>query len=207
MSGRDRVKGRGCVHGTMTDAAELTVRPLTAERWPDLEALFGPQGAFMGCWCAYWRLRHADFGETTAAEHKALLCDRARSDRPPGLLGYRDDEPVAWVSVEPRERFVAFEHARVYTAVDDTPVWTVTCFYLDEAVRGQGLTAALLEAVKAHVAAHGGVAVEGYPEADADLSATGTPDYMGLVGAFERAGFEEIARLSNGRPVYRATLG
>lgn len=184
----------------------LAVHPLTADRWPDLETLFGPQGAFMGCWCAYWRLRHKEFGETSAAEHKAVLRERACSSSPPGLLGYLDGEPVAWVSVEPRERFAAFEHARVYTAVDDTPVWTVTCFFLREDVRGRRLTAALLEAVKAHVGDSGGVAVEGYPEEDVDLSATGTPGYMGLVSAFEGAGFEEIARLSNGRPVYRAVL-
>lgn len=188
------------------DAPDLTVHPLTADRWADLEQLFGPQGAFMGCWCAYWRLRHRDFGETTAAEHRAVLHDRACSEQPPGLLGYLDGEPVAWVSVEPRDRFAAFEHARVYTAVDDTPVWTVTCFYLRADVRGRGVTARLLEAVKAHVEACGGIAVEGYPEDDVDLSATGTPGYMGLVPAFERAGFEEIARLSNGRPVYRARV-
>ena len=192
--------------GPMTDAADLTIEPLTEDRWPDLEALFGPQGAFMGCWCAYWRLRHKDFGETSAAEHKAVLHERACSDLPPGLLGYRDGEAVAWVSVEPRERFEALQHARVYRPVDDVPVWTVTCFFLDEAVRGEGLTAALLEGVKAHVAANGGTAVEGYPEDDVDLAATGTPGYMGLVGAFERAGFEEVDRLSNGRPVYRATV-
>lgn len=188
------------------DAADLAVHPLTAERWPDLETLFGRHGAFLGCWCAYWRLRHKDFGETSAAEHKAVLHQRASSGSPPGLLGYLDDEPVGWVSVEPRERFAAFEHARVYTAVDDTPVWTVTCFYVREDVRGRGLTGRLLEAVKAHVHEHGGIAVEGYPEEPAELADTGTPGYMGLIPAFERAGFEPIAELSNGRPVYRAVL-
>lgn len=190
----------------MTTDEDLTVSPLTEDRWPDLEALFGPPGAFMGCWCAYWRLRHKDFGETTADDHRELLYNRACSRSPPGLLGYLDGEPVAWVSVEPRERFAAFEHARVYTAVDDTPVWTVTCFFLRDDVRGTGLTTRLLRAVKDHVRANGGTAVEGYPEDPDDLAESGTPGFMGLVPAFEHAGFAEIARLSNGRPVYRAIL-
>lgn len=187
-------------------ASELDVQPVTADRWPDLETLFGPHGAFMGCWCAYWRLRHRDFDETTAAEHRSVLRERACSGPPPGLLGYRDGEPVAWVSVEPRERFAAFEHARVYTAVDDVPVWTVTCFYLREDVRGIGLTTQLLRAVTEHVRRNGGTAVEGYPEDPDDLAASGTPGYMGLVPAFEAAGFEPIDRLSNGRAVYRALI-
>lgn len=190
----------------VTATSDLDVRPLTDDRWPDLEALFGPQGAFSGCWCAYWRLRHKDFGETTADDHRALLYERACSEPPPGLLAYRDGEPIAWVSVAPRERFAAFEYARVYTAVDDTPVWTVSCFYLREDVRGTGLTTRLLGAVKDHVRASGGTAVEGYPENPNDLAGGGTPGYMGLVPAFERAGFEAVARLSNGRPVYRARL-
>lgn len=183
------------------------IHPATPDRWADLESLFGPGGAFGGCWCAYWRLRHSEFRDTSASEHRDCLRDRVESGNPPGLLAYRDGEPVAWVSVEPRDRFSAFEYARVYKPVDDTPVWTVTCFYLHEDVRGKGLTTHLLEAVKAHVATSGGQAVEGYPEDPDELSDSGTPGYMGLVPAFEHAGFSEIARLSNGRPVYRAEVG
>jgi hypothetical protein len=198
----------------MTPSADLpapegyAIHPVTPERWDDLEELFGPQGAFMGCWCAYWRLRHKEFGETSAEEHKCVIRERVESDRPPGLLAYRDGDPVAWVSVEPRERFEAFEYARVYKPIDDTPVWTVTCFYLAEETRGEGLTGPLLEAVKVHVAESGGPAVEGYPEdpEDVDFGSTGTPGYMGLVPTFEAAGFHEVGRLSNGRYVYRADV-
>ena len=193
--------------GDLPAPSGFEIHPVTPDRWEDFEALLGPHGAYMGCWCAYWRLRHKDFGETSASEHKEVLEDRvAACDPPPGLLAYRDGEPVGWVSVEPRDNFEAFEHARVYTPIDDTPVWTVTCFYLHEDVRGRGLTTALLEAVKAHVRARGGVAVEGYPEDPAELASSGTPGYMGLTPAFDHAGFQEVARLSNGRPVYRAEL-
>lgn len=185
----------------------FSVHPVTPDRWDDLERLFGPDGAFQGCWCAYWRLRHSEFGDTSAEEHRDCLRERVASGEPPGLLAYRDGEPVAWVSVEPREHFAAFEYARVYTAVDDVPVWTVTCFYLREDVRGQGLTTHLLRAVTAHVRERGGTAVEGYPQDPDEIESDWTPGYMGLVPAFEHAGFREIARLSNGRPVYRAEVG
>lgn len=185
---------------------DFEVHPVTSDRWSDLETLFGPQGAFMGCWCAYWRLRHTDFQSSSSVEHKALLKERVESEHPPGLIAYTAGEPVAWVSVEPRDRFAAFEHARVYQPVDDTPVWVVSCFYLREDVRGTGLTTQLLDAVKEHVNRSGGQAVEGYPEDPTDLADSGTPGFMGLAPAFDHAGFEEIARLSNGRPVYRADL-
>lgn len=86
---------------------------MTPDRRDDLEHLFGPQGASMGRWCAYWRLRHRAFAETTAEQHRCLLRARVESVTPPRLLAYRGDEPVTWVSVEPRERFEACGHARV----------------------------------------------------------------------------------------------
>ncbi len=35
---------------------DLAISPVTAERWPALEALFGRAGASNGCWCMYWRI-------------------------------------------------------------------------------------------------------------------------------------------------------
>ncbi len=36
--------------------AGFDVVPLTPERWPDLEDLFGPKGACYGCWCNHFRM-------------------------------------------------------------------------------------------------------------------------------------------------------
>jgi hypothetical protein len=38
---------------------DVECHPVTPERWPDLETLFGPRGATGGCWCMYWRLPRA----------------------------------------------------------------------------------------------------------------------------------------------------
>jgi len=34
---------------------ELEFRPVTLKQWPDLQELFGPNGADSGCWCMWWR--------------------------------------------------------------------------------------------------------------------------------------------------------
>jgi hypothetical protein len=41
--------------------AALRFYPLTAERWEDLEELFGERGASGGCWCMWWRLKRSEF--------------------------------------------------------------------------------------------------------------------------------------------------
>jgi len=42
-------------------STRLRFEPLTPERWPDLEQLFGKNGACGGCWCMWWRLPSSQF--------------------------------------------------------------------------------------------------------------------------------------------------
>jgi hypothetical protein len=39
----------------------LEFHPVTSNRWPDFEALFGENGACGGCWCMLWRLTRKEF--------------------------------------------------------------------------------------------------------------------------------------------------
>jgi hypothetical protein len=40
---------------------ELQLQPVTPERWEDLQRLFGKHGAYGGCWCMWWRIKHTRF--------------------------------------------------------------------------------------------------------------------------------------------------
>jgi hypothetical protein len=67
---------------------KLSFHPLTAERWPDLEKLFGERGACGGCWCMAWRLPRAEWEAGRGEPHKrALAGGRRRLARRAGLLG------------------------------------------------------------------------------------------------------------------------
>ncbi len=168
------------------------VHPASPERWADLQRLFGTRGAHGGCWCAYWRLTMKGFDATGSQEHKAVLEDRVAAGREPGLIGYQDGEPVAWVSVEPRSAFAGLEASRVLKAHDDEPVWSITCFVVRADHRGEGWSARMLEAAKEHARTHGATILEGYPQDASDLEFTGYQGYMGTLGTFQRAGFEAV---------------
>ncbi|MES3002585.1 MAG: GNAT family N-acetyltransferase, partial [Pseudomonadota bacterium] len=77
----------------------LTVRPLTPDRWPDLEAVFMARGCSVarGCWCMYYRVSGKGPltrpGGTQAARSKAALKLLAANDPLPGLIGYRGKTP------------------------------------------------------------------------------------------------------------------
>lgn len=190
----------------MTDTpAVLSIHPLTPERWADLETLFGPRGAYAGCWCMWWRLPRAEFTHLQGAGNRAALKALVDSGAATGLLAYLDGLPVGWIAVAPREDYASLERSRTLKRVDDQPVWSITCFYIHRKVRRRGLTAALIEAACSHAARQGARIIEAYP-VETGENAPPVSTYMGKITTFLRAGFVEVARFSPRRPILRKTL-
>lgn len=191
----------------MIDAVE----PLTPARWKDLEDLFGPSGACMGCWCMYWRLPRKEWDAARGAEAKALLKARVKRGPPPGVLAYARGEPVGWLQIGPRADVPQWNRARRVSApIPDAPdtddsVWAASCFFVRRGWRGKGVSAALLEGGVAFARKHGARIVEACPHDGAGrLDAASL--YVGAAGVFARAGFKEIARRKSNRPLMRRVL-
>jgi len=186
---------------------ELQFHPVTPDRWPDLERLFGPRGASSGCWCMWWRLARAEFDRQTADGHRMGLKGLVDAGRPPGILAYAGDEPVAWVSLGPREEYAALERSRLLKRVDDQPVWSIVCFFVAKPYRRQGLMVELLRGATAYAASQGAKILEGYPVDPADERVSGgSTGYVGLASAFRKAGFVAVAQPSPQRSVMRCYL-
>ncbi len=189
-----------------TSPTSWEFHPLTPDRWQDFEALFGPRGACGGCWCMWWRLSRAEFDRQKGEGNRLAMKAVVESGQVPGILAYAEGKPVGWCSVAPREQFDALARSRVLRPVDDAPVWSVVCFFVDKAYRRRGLTVALLRAAVDYAAAHGAVIVEGYPTEPKKPDAPAPFLYMGTVSAFLQAGFKEVARGSPSRPIMRYVI-
>jgi len=189
---------------------KLTTRPLTPERWPDLEAVFNAKGCSVarGCWCMYYRVSGSEWeapanGSTRAQAHRAAF--RAVVDsaaEPPGLIGYHGKVPVGWVAFGPREDYPKLQRSPVMKPVDDRPVWSVTCFVVPSIYRGQGVASALLAAAVAYAGRRGVQLLEGYPVDKAERSSDDSM-WFGSKSMFDAAGFEEVARRKPTRPIVR----
>lgn len=190
----------------MTSTQLLSFHPLTPDLWTDFELLFGPRGACGGCWCMFWKLRGKAFDENTGEPTRQMQKSIVDSGTVPGLLAFDNDDPVGWIAVEPRSAYPKLAHSRILKPVDDADVWSVTCFFVTKQARRQGLTVELLNAAVEYVREQGGKIVEGYPvEAKKDMPAPFI--YTGTAAAFQKAGFVEVARRSDTRPIMRYTIG
>jgi len=172
----------------------VEVRPLTAETWDALAALFREGGDPRWCWCQHWRLRSKDMAAAKVPQLRERLHDQARSSEPPGLVAFDGDRAVGWVSLGPRTDFERIVRSRVIPTIDSRPVWSIVCFAVSSTARGQGVARALLEAAIGYAGSRGADAVEAYPVAIEDGEAI-HPDaaFTGTLPMFERAGFTVVA--------------
>ncbi len=181
----------------------LEFRPLTSERWKDFEYLFGTNGACGNCWCMFWKMKGKEFDEKRkTGETKTAIKNLVKKNTIPGLIAYIEGIPVGWMALEPRENYPRLANSRVLKLVDNKPVWSITCFFINKKFRRQGITIKLLNEAKKFVKQNGGKIVEGYPV----KTDKGEPDpfvYTGLYPAFIKAKFKEAARRSERRPVMR----
>ncbi len=181
----------------------ITCHPLTAERFADLERLFGPHGAQGGCWCMWWRQTTRELGENKGERNRAAFKAIVGAGEEPGLLAYLGGEPISWCAVAPRAAYPRLARSRTLKPVDDQPVWSITCFYVARAHRRRGVTVALLSAAVDFVRERGGRILEGYPIVPAKERYPDAFAYTGLLSAFESVGFREVARPSPTRAIVR----
>ena len=181
----------------------LDFQPLTADCWPDFEALFGEHGAYGGCWCMWWRLTRREFEAQQGEDNRQAMKAIVESGEVPGILAYHEGQPVGWCSVAPREQFGSMERSRVLKRLDNTPVWSIVCFFVAKGYRGQGVAESLIRAAVDYVGSQGGKVVEAYPTVPKTDKLPPVSSFMGIPVMFERAGFVECARPSKSRAIMR----
>ena len=184
----------------------VEIHPLTAERWEDLVTLFGPKGAQEGCWCMYFRQTAREWKENKGGNNRRMMEVKVMAGEEPGLIAYVDGQPAGWISLGPREEFVRFERSKVMRPVDDTPVWSIVCFFVARDHRMSGLSVKLLRAAVDFAREKEATVLEGYPTEPKDSKAVDLFVYTGLRSAFDQVGFTEVARRSEKRPIMRLEL-
>ena len=189
-------------------ASSIEIVPLTRDRWADVTTLFDEGGDPRTCSCMFWRVRSKDWSFANASEARegfhALV--EAERDPAPGLIAYADGRPVGWVSVAPREDYQRLTNSRVRRPIDDRPVWSIVCFVVSRAARGQGLTNRLLDAAMDYAMERGAPALEAYPVDVGDSRVPAALGYTGLLSTFLSAGFEVVHQIDSPQATVRRVI-
>ena len=187
----------------------ITVRPLTTQRWDDVETIFGARGCSLArrCWCMFYRVEsRSGFAMLSNAKRTRSDLKRLAAGRtPPGLIGYQGKTPVGWISLGPREDYRKLATSRVMKAIDDARVWSIICFVVPGEYRRQGVAKGLLDGAIQYARRRGVKILEAYP---VDKRGEQSDDslWFGPLSLFRKAGFREVARHKPTRPIVRLAL-
>ena len=132
-------------------------------------------------------------------DRKPLMKSRIMDGTTVGLIGYLEGEPVAWVSIAPRDTYRDFGGPE---AKKGEKIWSLACMYIHRKLRGDGRGIELIEAARAYAKKRGGTVLEAYPVDPKSQSYR----FMGFVPAFERLGFKNIGKAGSRRHVMRLGL-
>jgi GNAT superfamily N-acetyltransferase len=186
----------------------ITVHPASADRWEDLAEVMGTRGDPSRCWCQFFRLRGADLRKASVSDRRAMLHDQVSGSPPPGVIAYRDEVPAGWCAVAPKASYDRLLASPIADAsLGETTVWAVTCFVVRVGHRRKGVAGALLDGAVALAREHGASTVEAYPvDPSARAAVTAADLYHGPLPLFIEAGFVEVRRPYDARPVVRLDL-
>jgi GNAT superfamily N-acetyltransferase len=175
----------------MTETAPPTdwqTHPVTPDRFEDFAEVINPNRRDTHCWCLAHRLRAKDIDELGGGSREQAMRRLCERENPPGVVTYRDGEPVGWCSISPRSEIPRLAASKLIRPVDEVPVWSIICVVVRSGHRKQGVTVRLIEGAVQYAASRGAPAVEAYPvdpEGRMDL----TMAFVGTRSMFEKAGF------------------
>lgn len=172
---------------------QLSIHPVTESLWPDLENLFGKQGACNGCWCMFWRIG-PDYHKRDRSLNKADFHNIISSNEPVGLLAFLDDVPVGWCQLTPRQTLPWLIKNGYGDFNKGYNVWCISCFYIKSRHRRKGITLALVKGAMEYAKKAGADLLEAYPRESRG-------SYTGKPSTFLKAGFKISGAAKYGRTI------
>jgi GNAT superfamily N-acetyltransferase len=191
--------------------AALVTRPVGPAELADLGRLFGQRRTTRRCWCTAFCTTRTRFalGWVHGGNQRRFAALAQASPAPMGVLASVSDEPVGWAACGPRARYTTAIDGRsallrTRPRDEDDRVWLLPCLLVREEFRGQGVSAALVDAATALATVHGAAAVEGWPLA-ASAHRPGEA-FVGREEVFAGLGFLAVDRPLPGRVIMRREL-
>lgn len=172
----------------------ITTKEMIPDLWPELENLFGANGACGGCWCQAWCIEKGDRWDGIKGP---IARERLRAGvgngSVYGILAFIQARPVGWCTFGPRDSFPRLNRARTLKCDDSALVWSIPCFFVARGYRRQGVAAVLLSHALEAIKGRGGKIVEAYPsKPDEAGEYIETFAWTGTQSLFQKAGFTVV---------------
>jgi GNAT superfamily N-acetyltransferase len=190
------------------DKMKIATMELTADMWPQVEALFGKTGACGGCWCQAWRIEKGEkWSDVQGEPAKKRLKKGIKDGTVMAILAFDGGSPVGWCTFGPRDSFSRLNRAPSLKCGDSSRVWSLPCFFVIRGYRGMGVAKAMLGHALKVMEKNGVETAEGYPsKPNKDGEYIAAFSWTGTISLFEKAGFKVAGNPDGGKVRMRKKL-
>ncbi len=169
----------------------ITTKGLVPALWPDVERLFGSNGACGGCWCQAWRIEKGErWDDVKGPVAKRRLRKGIRERTTMGVVAFDGKTPIGWCTFGPRDIFPRLNRARTLRCDDASQVWSLPCFFVIRGYREHGVASIMLKHALALMKKTGAKTAEAYPSKPGkDGRYIAAFSWTGTLSLFEKEGF------------------
>lgn len=100
---------------------------MTLDRFEDFADVINRNRRANHCWCLSHRLPATEIEQLGGGSRERAMRRLCERDHPPGVVTYRDGEPVGWCNIGPRVEIPRLTRSRLIRPIDDVPVWSIVC--------------------------------------------------------------------------------
>ena len=154
----------------------------------------------------WWRISRKEFQANQGEGNRNAMRSLVDAGVVPGILAYKGQIPIGWCSIGPRERYGSLERSPVLKRLDDSPVWSIVCFFIAKEYRGRGFAETLLRGAITYAAEQGAEILEAYPNRVKKDKLPPVSSFMGVPAVYERIGFKICAEPSKSKLIMRYTI-
>ncbi len=185
----------------------LTTRPLTAATWKAYAALIeAHHGIWGGCWCMAFHPEGLTKSQTPA-DRRALKEAKVRDGTAHAALVFDGAACIGWCQYGPTTTLPRIKNRKEYDkAAAIPPDWRITCFFVSQSHRHQGVARLALAGAVDQIAAKGGGTVEGYPDDTSAQKISASFLYNGTLPCFTALGFTPLRQIGKTRWVVGLTV-
>ena len=141
---------------------------------------------------------HGEEWKKANQKDKKILVRKGKSH---AILVYSGNIPVGWCQYGTKDELPRIDAGRGYKKIGppktDKTLWRLTCFFVDKAYRGKGVSKFALKAALKSIKDQGGGVVEAYPVVSKKMVAVPEWRWFGTPSMFEREGFKQVGPLGN----------
>ena len=151
------------------------------------------------------RLTSKDYEKYKGNGNKQKFHRLVNAGKPLGIIAFKNNIPIGWCSVSPRQTFPRLENSKLLKRLDDIPVWSITCLFIKKEFRRKKISSLIIYEAVNYAFQKGATVVEAYPVIPKKKLMPDVFAFTGIPSAYKKAGFILAHQPNKNRMIMRKT--